>query len=126
MIPSIFLIFVVLLVIFSYNLYSRLRAKHFATFIGDDDFEKGRHTGQMIDLRESKDFDAGHILGARNMPYSTIKMFYKNIRRDMPIYLYDQGTSFSIKTAILLGKNGYHNIYILKSGYRNWNGKTKK
>jgi rhodanese-related sulfurtransferase len=126
MIPSMFLIVVVLFAVFSYNIYSRLRAKHFAEFIDENDFEKGRHAGQMIDLRESKDFDAGHILGARNMPYSTIKMFYKNIRKDMPIYLYDQGTSFSIKTAILLGKKDYRNIYILKSGYRNWNGKTKK
>lgn len=126
MLGSMLLIVIILLVIFGYNLYSRLRANHFANFIGEEDFQKGRHKGQVVDLREGKDFEAGHILGARNIPYSTIKMFYKNIRNDMPVYLYDQGKALSIKTAILLGKHGYKNIYVLNSGYRNWNGKTKK
>lgn len=126
MIPSMLLIVVILLVILIYNSITRMRANRVATFVDEEEFKQGSHRGQIVDLRENRDFESGHILGARSIPYSTIKMFYKNIRKDMPVYLYDQGKTLSIKTAILLGKNGYKDIYILKSGFRNWDGKTKK
>ncbi|GAA6114702.1 rhodanese-like domain-containing protein [Apilactobacillus apinorum] len=126
MFSSMILIIIILAAILVYNLITRIRANRVATFVDKDQFKEGGHRGQIVDLRENRDFESGHILGARSIPYSTIKMFYKNIRKDMPVYLYDQGKTLSIKTAILLGKNGYKDIYILKSGFRNWNGRTKK
>ncbi len=94
--------------------------------IDDEAFQEGRRQGQIIDVREKRSFDAGHILGARNVPYSTMKAFYTQIRNDMPVYLYDQGTTLSTRAALLLAKHGYKEIYILKRGYQRWEGKTKK
>ncbi len=75
---------------------------------------------------KKKDFNAGHILGARNIPYSTLRAYYKGLRKDVPIYLYDQGKEMSTRAAIFLHKQGYNNISILKTGYNRWDGKTKK
>ncbi|GAA6237041.1 rhodanese-like domain-containing protein [Apilactobacillus micheneri] len=126
MISSLMIVLLIIVVFFAINLSTRLRAKKAAKIVSEDEFQKGSHRGQIIDLRETRDFDAGHVLGARSMPYSTLKTFYGNIRSDLPVYLYDQGMTISMRAAILLNKKGYKKLYILKSGYRNWNGKTKK
>ncbi|WP_225362913.1 rhodanese-like domain-containing protein [Apilactobacillus quenuiae] len=126
MIAPLMIALLIIVVFFAINLSTRLRAKNAAKIVSEDEFQKGSHRGQIIDLRETRDFDAGHVLGARSMPYSTLKTFYRNIRPDLPVYLYDQGMTISMRAAILLNKKGYKKLYILKSGYRNWNGKTKK
>lgn len=108
------------------ELYLRIMAKRSAKTITEEEFKAGMRKAQIIDVREKDSFDAGHILGARNMPYTTIKTTLNSIRKDQPIYLYDQKKSLSIRTANILRKKNYENIYILKDGYENWNGKTKK
>ncbi len=60
---------------------------------------------QVIDVREKKVFDAGHILGARSVPYSTMRAYYQQIRKDLPVYLYDQGKTMSSRSAVLLKKS---------------------
>lgn len=105
------------------GIYRRNQA---ATLIDEKTFTEGMRKAQVIDVREKKDFDAGHILGARNIPYSTMRAYYSGIRKDLPVYLYDQGKAMSSRSAILLKKHGYQDIYILKTGYARWDGKTKK
>lgn len=109
-----------------YTIYQNMRVKQAATYLKNDEFQKGMRKAQVIDLREQKDFKAGHILGARNMPYSTIKNFYTQLRPDLPVYMYDQGKTISKRAALFLSKKGYKDLSILKSGYQNWNGKEKK
>ncbi len=70
-------------------------------------------------------FDAGHILGARNIPYTVLKDSLGSIRKDQPVYIYDQKKSLSIRTANKLRKAGYQEIYLLKGGYDGWSGKSK-
>ncbi|MCK8624194.1 rhodanese-like domain-containing protein [Apilactobacillus xinyiensis] len=125
MIPIILILIIIILWI-CWTIFNRMRVKQFAKFITEEEFKQGSRRAQIIDLREKNDFNAGHILGARNLPYSTMKTFYSNIRKDLPVYLYDQGSNISTRTAIFLHKNGFNDISILKNGYRNWNGKTKK
>jgi hypothetical protein len=48
------------------------------------------------------------------------------LRKDQPIYLYEEGVSIAGRCAYRLKKNGYTNIYILKHGFDAWNGKVKK
>lgn len=81
---------------------------------------------QVIDLRQEKDFGAGHILGARNLPYIYLRQQYGELRKDLPIYMYDETMTLSTQAAAFLGKHGYDNLYILRNGYREWDGKTKK
>lgn len=108
------------------ELYLRIMAKRSAKTITEDEFKENMRKAQIIDVREKDSFDAGHILGARSMPYTMIKTTLNSIRKDQPVYIYDQKKSLSIRTANLLRKKGYTDLYILKGGYEGWTGKTKK
>ena len=108
------------------ELYLRIMAKRSAKTITEEEFKEGMRKAQIIDVREKDSFDAGHILGARSMPYTTIKTTLNSIRKDQPVYIYDQKKSLSIRTANQLRKNGYKDLYILKGGYDGWTGKVKK
>ena len=81
---------------------------------------------QVIDVREKNEFDSGHILGARNIPFTVLTNSFSAFRKDQPIYLYDTRKSLSIRAANKLRKEGFTNVYILKEGYEGWSGKTKK
>lgn len=121
------IILIILIVVFLlWRLYTTYQRNQAAKLIDEATFTAGMRKAQVIDVREKKDFDAGHILGARNMPYSTMRSFYQQLRKDIPVYLYDQGREMSSRAAILLKKKGYNQIFILKTGYARWEGKTKK
>jgi rhodanese-related sulfurtransferase len=117
---------VIILGILLNQLYLWWRGRRVAKLLENDDFRAGMHKAQIIDLREKSNFDSGHILGARNMPFSQFKVFKGSLRKDMPIYLYDQGKALSIRAAAQLYKLGYRKLYILKDGFERWDGKTKK
>ncbi|MGX6978047.1 rhodanese-like domain-containing protein [Vagococcus elongatus] len=108
------------------ELYLQIMARKSAKMIEQDEFREKMRTGQTIDLREKDSYQAGHILGARNLSYSTFKQTYMGLRKDTPILLYDQKKSLSIRTANFLRKKGYKEIYILKGGFNDWTGKTKR
>ncbi|MCH4123478.1 MAG: rhodanese-like domain-containing protein [Levilactobacillus sp.] len=110
----------------AWQLITVVRRNQVSTVIDEETFQAGMRKAQVIDLREKKDFDAGHILGARNIPYSTFRTYHTGIRSDLPVYLYDQGKALSTRAALMLGKEGYKDISILKTGYARWQGKTKK
>nr|WP_126823352.1 rhodanese-like domain-containing protein [Vagococcus entomophilus] len=104
----------------------QIMRKRSAKWIEQKEFAETMRTAQVVDVREKNVFDAGHIMGARNFPYSMIKTSLASLRKDKPVYLYDQKKLLSIRVANRLRKEGYHDIYILKGGYEDWNGKIKK
>lgn len=116
----------ILLIWGSWSLFLRVMGKLSATTIEEEEFKAGMKKGQLIDLREKDEFRAGHILGARNMAYTTFKEAMPSLRKDQPIYLYDQRRSLSVRAAYKLKKAGYDHIYILKGGFQDWTGKVKK
>jgi len=121
------ILLILLLVVWGgWQLTTVIRRNQVSKLIDEETFQAGIRTAQVVDLREKKDFDAGHILGARNIPYSTFKAYHTELRPDLPVYLYDQGKALSTRAALLLGKENYQQIFILKTGYARWQGKTKK
>ena len=59
---------IILAVIIIYVLVNSFRLKKAVTNLTQEEFIQGYRKAQLIDLREPKEFDAGHILGARNIP----------------------------------------------------------
>jgi rhodanese-related sulfurtransferase len=106
--------------------YFQIMGRRSATIISEDEFKAGMKKAQVIDVREKNEFDSGHILGARNIPFTVLTNSFSAFRRDQPIYLYDTRKSLSIRAANKLRKEGFTNVYILKEGYEGWSGKTKK
>ena len=111
---------------FGWMAFNYFRIRKAAKFVDNATFEELIRKGQLIDLREPAEFHAKHILGARNIPYSQFKERFMELRKDQPIYLYEEGVSIAGRCAYRLKKNGYTNIYILKHGFEAWNGKVKK
>nr|WP_211252973.1 rhodanese-like domain-containing protein [Carnobacterium gallinarum] len=116
----------VLLGIIGYEAYGYFTRKRAAVELTEEEFKKDMRKVQVIDVREKAEFDASHILGARNIPYSTFKTRYTEIRKDIPVYLYDQKKAMSGRAAVRLKKAGYTEIYRLKGGFQGWTGKIKK
>ncbi len=109
-----------------WELVQFFRRKNAATAIENDEFKQNMRKVQIVDVRGKDDFDAGHILGARNIPYMQMKQRFGELRKDQPIYLYDDKKTISYRSALLLKKNGFDNIYVLKDVYSKWDGKIKR
>lgn len=108
-----------------YFLVSSLRLKKAVSGLTQEQFIEGYRKAQLVDVREPKEFDGGHILGARNIPSSQMRQRFKEIRSDKPVYLYCQNSARSARTALFLKKKGYTQIYQLQGGFRQWTGKIK-
>ena len=78
-----------------------------AKVVSAEEFGKDLRHGQLIDVREKDEFKAAHILGARNIPYSQFKERFMELRKDQPIYLYEEGVSIAGRCAYRLKKNGW-------------------
>jgi len=118
-------ILIALLVVVIFAVISYFRVKKAVTTLNQEQFIEGYRKAQLIDVREAKDFAAGHILGARNIPQTQLRQRYKEIRADKPVYLYDQNGARSGRVALFLKKKGYNQLYQLQGGFKQWTGKVK-
>ena len=59
-------LWIIIIVWAGYEIYSYFRRKNASVELTEEEFKKDMRKVQLIDVREKKDYDAGHILGARN------------------------------------------------------------
>lgn len=111
--------------IIAYSIYSYFSTKKMVKTLSQEEFKAGYRKAQLIDVREPNEFDGGHILGARNIPSTQLKMRMKELRKDKPVYLYCQSGMRSTRAAQMLYKNGYRDLYQLDGGFKKWTGKIK-
>ena len=116
---------IILGIIIVYVLVNMFRLKNAVTNLTQEEFIQGYRKAQLIDVREPKEFEAGHILGARNVPSTQLRQRYKEIRPDLPVYLYCQNSGRSARAALFLKKKGYNKVYQLQGGFKTWTGKVK-
>lgn len=116
----------VILGVIIYFIIQNERGKRASERLEKEEFAANMRRVQVIDVRERDNFVAGHILGARNIPYSQMKQRLYELRKDQPIYLYDDGELLSKRASLLLKKNGFEDLYRLEGGYEEWDGKIKK
>lgn len=108
-----------------YSVITHFYQKRIVTTLSEDEFRAGYRKAQLIDVREPNEFEAGHILGARNIPMSQMRMRSKEIRSDLPVYLYCQSGMRSGRAAQFLYRKGYKDLSHLKGGFKGWTGKIK-
>ncbi|PKR86049.1 rhodanese-like domain-containing protein [Heyndrickxia camelliae] len=116
---------IVVVAILAYTLYNYFAQKRIVKTLSEEQFKEGYRKAQLIDVREPNEFDNGHILGARNIPLSQIKMRMKEIRPDKPVYLYCQSGMRSARVAQMLYRKGYKDLYQLQGGFKKWTGRIK-
>jgi rhodanese-related sulfurtransferase len=110
----------------AYVAYSYISQRKVSKVLTEAEFVAGYRKGQLIDIREDKDFKAGHILGARNLPLSQFKRTMNSLRKDMPVYIYCQNQLKSQRASSMLFRAGFKEIFQLQGGYKAWTGKIKK
>lgn len=122
---SIYTLIIIIAVVVIYSLFTYFYQKKIVKTVTEEEFRAGYRKAQLIDVREPNEFDAGHILGARNIPMSQIRMRMKEIRPDMPVYLYCQSGTRSTRAAQFLNRKGYKDLTQLQGGFKKWTGKVK-
>ncbi|QGH34909.1 rhodanese-like domain-containing protein [Gracilibacillus salitolerans] len=116
----------ILIAFILFTVYRYFKQKKILKALTDKEFREGYRKAQLIDVREPKEYDGGHILGARNIPLTQLKQRLTELRKDKPVYLYCQNGSRSMRAALILDKQGYKDLYQLQGGYKKWTGKIKK
>ena len=79
---------------------------------------------QLVDVRTSEEFNAGHIEGAINIDFKNDEVFYQSFQRldkKNPVYVYCRSGNRSKKSADKLLEMGFSMVYDLKGGYIDWN-----
>ncbi|MDM5235915.1 rhodanese-like domain-containing protein [Bacillus cereus] len=109
-----------------YTVWMYFYQKKLIKTLTEEEFRAGYRKAQLIDIREADEYNAGHILGARNIPLSQIRLRHKELRQDQPVYLYCQSGFRTGRAAQYLKKQGYKDFYQLKGGFKSWTGKIKK
>lgn len=122
---SFYILLILLAAFIIFSLYTWLHQRKILKTLTEEEFRQGYRKAQLIDVREQNEFEAGHILGARNIPTSQLKMRMQEIRPDKPVYLYCQSGTRSGRAAQMLYRKGYKDLSHLKGGFKKWTGKIK-
>jgi len=105
--------------------WTRTTLKRAADVLPSEEFEKQSRNQQLIDIREPAKFKSKHILGARNIQYAMLNDNHSALRKDKPVFLYDENMQYAARLARKLKKDGYSQIVVLKNGFTEYTGKTK-
>jgi rhodanese-related sulfurtransferase len=77
--------------------------------------------GIILDVREFKFFKKSRIHGAINVPNSTIlKTVSDTLDRELPIFVYCDGSTRSHTACSLLMEKRFKNVYLLNEGFLSW------
>jgi rhodanese-related sulfurtransferase len=78
---------------------------------------------QLIDVRTAKEFNSGHIKGAKNIDFfnsNTFTAAFEKLNKDQPVYLYCRSGNRSSNAVKKIAQLGFKEIYDLQGGYMRW------
>ena len=79
-----------------------------------------REDALVVDVREPGEYDAGHVLGAKNHPLARLESGELGKRKNQPVIVYCDGGARAQKAAALLRKQGYEKVVNLSGGLGAW------
>lgn len=74
---------------------------------------------QLVDVRETKSYEQGHVPGAVSLPYSEEQSYFKGFAKDKPIVLCCDRGNLSMRATMRLRRAGYP-AYSLAGGYEGY------
>lgn len=81
-----------------------------------------RENGVVVDVCEPKEFSAGHVPNAINLPLSSLKDRMRDLEKhkNKPIIVSCRSGNRSLKAAVILRKHGFATVYNLAGGLQAW------
>lgn len=73
----------------------------------------GKRTFTLLDVREQREYEAGHLLGAINLPYERLDEAETRIAKDRPVVIYCTYGGQSLMAARELAGHGYNAVNAL-------------
>ncbi len=76
----------------------------------------------FVDTRRRKEFEAGHLPGARHVPAAEVEQYVKQLEklRERPLVLYDDAGMEAQRAAKALARHGFARLYELEGGLPAW------
>ncbi|WP_058485421.1 FAD-dependent oxidoreductase [Defluviitalea phaphyphila] len=71
----------------------------------------------IIDVRERKEYEAGHLINAINIPLSELRERISEIPKDRPVYLHCRSSQRSYYAIMALQNMGFDNLYNISGSY---------
>lgn len=82
----------------------------------------GERMFTLLDVREQKEYEAGHLLGAVNLPYERLDEVEAKVTKDCPVVIYCAYGGQSLLAARELAGRGYDTVNAL-GGLHYYRGK---
>lgn len=81
-----------------------------------------RENGVVVDVCEPKEFTAGHVPSAINLPLSSLKDRLRDLdkHKNKPVIVSCRSGNRSLKGAVILRKHGFTTVYNLAGGLQAW------
>mgnify|MGYP006163811955 CR=1 FL=1 len=81
-----------------------------------------REDAVLIDIRDASDYDAGHIINAKNIPRAELKSRLDELKKfkERPIVVYCANGSASTAALRELSSAGFEQVHSLKGGLSAW------
>ena len=94
-----------------------------ASSVGTADAVRLANTGALLlDVRDAKDYEAGHIIEARNIPSAEIATRAESLKKfkEKPVIVYCDGGFTSAGAARALRASGFTKVVTLNGGLNSW------
>ncbi len=81
----------------------------------------------LLDVRTPKEFEEGHIKGAKNLNFfdKTFKDELAKLDKKTPVYVYCRSGGRSGKAMSMMKEMGFETVYNLMGGYLSWSKNAK-
>jgi rhodanese-related sulfurtransferase len=91
-----------------------------------DEIAKLQQDDVLIDVRTNKEFEAGNMKNAINIPVDEIRDRLNEIPKNRTIYIYCEAGLRGYLAHRVLRQNGFENVFNLSGGYILWKACTKE
>jgi len=85
-----------------------------------------RENALVLDVRDKKEFDSGHIVDAVNIPYSALETRLGELKdhKNLPVVIACKMGQHSGQAGTLLRKNGFEQVSRLTGGVAEWRNQS--